>query len=126
MARRGRSFFRLTATFALLAAGAWFASWGLSEGTLPERATLVTISRLAAPLTVATVVSLVIAVAFRGVEAGLERKGKGQALRPLRRVEAGTAVLVVLLFVFSVFVDVATALVGLGLLGFGLTLALQR
>lgn len=126
MAGRGRSLLRLTVTFGVLAVGAWVARWGLGAGRLPATAPLPAVAELAVALTVATGIALIVAVAFRGVEASLDRRGKQGAVRPLRRIEAGVAVVLVLLFVVVTYVDLTTTLVGLGLLGFGLTLALQR
>jgi len=69
-------------------------------------------------------VALGLFVVFRGLTLGLARRGiAATALRPLETIVAAFVAAIV---VIAVFADRTTALASLGLVGFGLTLALQR
>lgn len=74
----------------------------------------------------AFLLALVATILLRGAQATLRRRGRGRAARSLRPAEGFASGLALLVAIAAVTGNAGSALVSLGLVGFGLTLALQR
>lgn len=74
----------------------------------------------------ALLAAVVVTLALRVARAGLARRGQGRAARALRPIEGVVAAVAIVAALAALTGNAGSALVSLGLLGFGLTLALQR
>lgn len=128
MARRFRlrSLGWLAIGFTLAATAAWTLAVALARGLVPARRGLPALSRLAPHLTAAAILTVTAFLAFRGAEKGLERRDRDGAARALRRAEPVATFAILALLALTVFLDASATLVGAGLIGLGLALALQR
>lgn len=114
----------LLALLTVAAAGAAVARWGLATLRIDPSPALLRYALLVEPLVGAWFLALLLFVGLSTARATLRRTGRPtRALRPLQ-----TAAIVVVLFVLvaGLVGDLSTTLISLGLVGFGLTIALQR
>lgn len=128
MARRFRlrSLGWLAVAFTLAALAGWALDLALARGLVPRRRGLPALARLAPHATVGAVVSTAAFAAFRAAEASLEHRGRDASARSLRRAEPVASFAILALFGLAVFLDASATLVGAGLIGLGIALALQR
>ncbi len=111
----------------LFALGVSAIAWaGLREGRLPDSEATQALGALLPSLSVAAAVTLALFVLFRAGSRHLLRGAHVRDLQSLSALETVTVVLVVVFLVAESFGSFTGTILSLGLVGFGLTLALQR
>lgn len=122
MARSGRALRFLTLFFIVLAGLAWGA-WAWSRSSDAPWLTDVAAYRQA--MTAAAVGSGIAWAAFWGVRRIVRRRG-GKGARSVAQFQTIIAIVIVAVVAAGTFGELSTTVLSLGLVGFGLTLALQR
>lgn len=106
-----------------LAAIAWVA---VRDGRLAESAGVLRLEAELPTLAIALAATLFLMVAFRGGARRIARRHGERDLRSLSALESVAALVVVIVLLALTFGSFAGTILSLGLVGFGLTLALQR
>lgn len=122
---RRRSLTWLTVLLFAGAAAAWSVRWAVETGRIHSTPALRTLMAAEWTLLVAALVSLGLLAAFRSMELALRRQ-KVQAARSVGQLQVVAAILVAVAVVAILVGDFSATLISLGIVGFGLTLALQR
>lgn len=123
-ARLGRPTALLTLALLVAAGASATYQWALRNDRLPEE--INTPHEITLVLLAGALVAVVLHAVIRGAGAALQRRGAAGASLTLTPIETIVAILVALVVGIAVFADRGTALASLGLVGFALTLALQR
>jgi small-conductance mechanosensitive channel len=125
-ARAGRSLGILVVLLLALLAAALLLRWVIHEGLYDPGPTSQGLATRAPMLATAALLAGVLFLVFRAVGTRLLRHEGHNALAGLRALETLVAVAVGLAVAVTAFGTFSATVVGLGLIGFGLTLALQR
>lgn len=125
VSKNGRSLLVLTTLFGATAVAAWAVRWAVGAGYLPSTPWTAGFSGTARAWTWAAAAGLGFVLALRGAALARRRAGQGPG-RNLRQLQTLAAALLVLMLMAGLAGDVQGILVSVGLVGFGLTLALQR
>lgn len=121
---RRRTLLWLAILLWLAAASAAAARWGIDQDRLAHPAWS-SWADAATVLFVAAVTTSVLAAVFRTMHAQMRRR-RIRAARSVGQLQAAVAIVIVVVLVAVLTSDVSSTLISLGLVGFGLTLALQR
>lgn len=120
--RRGLAW--LLALLTVAAAGAAVARWGLSTVRIDPSPTLLRYALLVEPLVAAWFLALLLFIGLTTARATLRRSGR--PTRSLAPLQTAAIVVVLVVLVAGAVGDFSSTLISLGLVGFGLTIALQR
>lgn len=122
---KGRTLPLLTVFFATTASVAW-AVWGLLRTqTLAPASWWTALADMRGTMTGAALVTGLTWTAFRATRAVRQRQGR-DSLRSVSQLQTIIAVVIAIAVAALAFGDLSATLLSLGLVGFGLTLALQR
>lgn len=109
-----------------LALAAFGLAWAVAAGAVAAGPNTDRFVAMAGLLLAAAVVAWMLWAFFRTVGGRLRRREGARALHALGALETGAAIVVAAVVLVVAGASFGTAVVGLGLIGFGLTLALQR
>ncbi len=106
-------------------AAATSVAWAVRTGRLQETTARAGFTQLTSTFVLGAVVATALAILFQAMQVALEKRKK-QATRSLGQLQVVATAIVLILVVMALVGDMSSALVSVGLVGFGLTLALQR
>lgn len=124
MRRRAASLAWLALSLAVFAGATGALRWALDDGRLASTPLREQVADGFPPLAAAAVLAGASWLALRGAHATLRRRGR--PTRSLGQLQTMAAAVVVFVALAGLVGDASTVLISLGLVGFGLTLALQR
>lgn len=99
--------------------------WALEAGRVPDGSGRTTFVGLGPTFLVGALGTSALAILFQAMHVGLVRRKK-QATRSLGQLQVVATAIVLVVLTIAIMGDLSSALISVGLVGFGLTLALQR
>lgn len=124
--RGGRAIAGIAVVLTVLAVSAYVLEWAIGQGFVAAGPNTRRFVALAFVFLVAGLVSWFLWAFFRTIDTRLRRHEGARATQALGTLEVVAAVVVAAVVVVVAGASFGTAVLGLGLIGFGLTLALQR